>query len=251
MSSFKRLTLTSALLLSALTISTGIPREDTENPKATAGGSIEGRIFFVGTPPEAERVRVNVDPQVCGSSKTSEEFIVSSDDKGLKNVVVLVDGVGEEPAAAEVTIQQRECVYLPHVQIAPTGATLVLTNNDPMLHNVHGYLVIDEASRRSVFNIAQPAPKDPASPMSSRRRLQRPGVYRIECDVHPWMLSYVVVHDNQFYATSDENGHYAISDVPAGTYTVRIWHEGLGMVERSVTVTEGQTTTLDLPIEAN
>ena len=96
-----------------------------------------------------------------------------------------------------------------------------------------------------MFNLAQPAS------MSTQRVLRRPGVYRIECDVHPWMLSHVVVHDNQFHGISDENGHYRISGVPAGTHTVRIWHEGLGTVERSVTVAEGETVTLDLPIEPN
>ncbi len=245
----KPLLLVSAPLMS-LTILLALPREHVEHPPTIAGGKIEGRIFFKGTPPEPEKIRVSKDPQICGNSKLSEEFVVSTENKGLKNVVILLEGVGEKPEATAITIEQSDCVYVPHVQVATSGANLTLTNKDRTLHNVHGYLLRDEA-RGTMFNIAQPASKDPASPMSTQRRLRRPGVYQIECDVHPWMLSYVVVHDNQFYATSDESGHYSISGVPAGTYTVRIWHEGLGTVEKTVTVSEGQTATLDLPIEAN
>ena len=246
----KPLLLVSAPLMS-LTILFALPREHVGHPTALTGGTIEGRIFFKGTPPEPERMKVSKDPQVCGISKLSEEFIVSAENKGLKNVVIVVQGAGEKPEATGITIEQSDCMYVPHVQTATSGATLTLTNNDRTLHNVHGYLLRDDETRGTVFNIAQPAAKNHAPPMSTQRRLRRPGVYRIECDVHPWMLSYVVVHDNQFSATSDENGHYSISDVPAGTYTVRIWHEGLGMVEKTVTVSEGQIATLDLPIEAN
>lgn len=242
---------TLALLLSGVTILFAMPRENGESARSGAGGTIEGRIFFKGTPPEPERIRVTEDPQICGSSQMSQEFVVSPENKGLKNAVIFVQGVGEIPEATEINIEQKGCVYGPHVQVATLGATLVLTNNDPTLHNVHGYLVGDDESKRTVFNIAQPASRDPARPMTSRRVLRRPGVYQIECDVHSWMLSYVIVHDNQFYATSDESGHFVIPDIPAGTYTVRIWHEGLGMSERSVTVSEGQSVTLDLPIEAN
>lgn len=240
-----------ALLLGAIALLSAVPEGKAEPAAVALGGTVEGRVFFTGGAPEPERIRVTKDPQVCGGSKLSEEFIVSPDGGGLKNVVVLILGVGEAPEPSSIEIDQEGCVYVPHVQVATPGATLLLTNNDATLHNVHGYLMIDEDSRRTVFNIAQPAPQDPASPISTRRQLRFPGVYRIECDVHPWMLSHVIVHENSFYAITDESGGYTIPDVPPGTYTVQIWHEGLGMVERSITVTEGRASTLDLPIEPN
>ena len=240
-----------ALLVGAVALVSAVPQEDVGAPAVVLGGTLEGRVFFNGAGPEAERIRVNKDPQVCGSSKMSEEFIVSADNNGLKNVVVLIQGAGEAPEPTTINIDQEECVYGPHVQVATPGATLNLTNNDATLHNVHGYLMVGDDARRTVFNIAQPAPEDPTSPISTQRQLRFPGVYRIECDVHPWMLSHVIVHENAFYAITDESGNYSIPDVPAGTYTVQIWHEGLGMAERSVTVGEGESVTLDLPIEAN
>lgn len=243
--------LMAALLLAVFTLLYAAPQKDAAPTAVSVGGTIEGRIFFEGTPPEQEKIRVTKDAQICGGSQMSEEFVVSPDNKGLKNVVVSVLAAGENPEPIAIAVEQTKCVYVPHVQAATVGTTISLTNNDPTLHNVHAFLVRENGAERTAFNLAQPAPKDPAAPTSVKKILRRPGVYRIECDVHPWMRSYVVVHDNQYYGTSDENGNYSIPDVPAGTYTIRIWHEGLGTVEKSVTVIDGQSVTLDLPISAN
>ena len=240
-----------ALLLAVLTLLDATPQKDVASTTEPAGGKIEGRIFFKGIPPEPEKIRVTKDAQICGSSQMSEEFIVSPENKGLRNAVVMVLGAGENPETITLNVEQTGCVYVPHVQVATVGSTLAVTNNDPTLHNVHATIVRDDNSKRTAFNVAQPAAKDPAKPSSIQKVLRRQGVYWIECDVHPWMRSYVVVHDNNYYGRSDESGYFTISDIPPGTYTVRIWHEGLGVVEKTVTVTEGQSATLDLPIEAN
>ncbi len=52
------------------------------------------------------------------------------------------------------------------------------------------------------------------------------------------MSAYVVVTDSEFHAVSDDAGAFTLEGVPAGTYTLRAWHESLGTVEQQVTVPE-------------
>ena len=68
---------------------------------------------------------------------------------------------------------------------------------------------------------------------------------RLGCDVHPWMRGWLVVIEHGLAAVTDAAGSYAIRDVPAGAYTLSVWHEVLGRRERPVTVPGTGTMTLD------
>jgi hypothetical protein len=62
-----------------------------------------------------------------------------------------------------------------------------------------------------------------------------------KCDVHGWMNAYVGVMDHPFFAVTDDNGGFEIPGLPAGTYTVEAWHEKLGAISQSVTLTAKET----------
>jgi plastocyanin len=57
------------------------------------------------------------------------------------------------------------------------------------------------------------------------------------------MQGNVIVVDNPYYAVTDENGKFSITDLAPGNYRVKVWHEYLGEVTRDVTVT-GKTETM-------
>jgi len=46
----------------------------------------------------------------------------------------------------------------------------------------------------------------------------------IRCDIHTWMISYVTVVDNPYFAVSGKDGKYKIANVPPGKYTVEAVH---------------------------
>ena len=70
-------------------------------------------------------------------------------------------------------------------------------------------------------------------------------MFKIKCDVHPWMAAYVGVMTHPFYDVTAEDGKYTIDGLPAGTYEVEVWHEKLGTKTASVTVGADDTKTLD------
>jgi len=60
--------------------------------------------------------------------------------------------------------------------------------------------------------------------------------FRIKCDVHGWMKSYMAVMPHPFYAVSQTNGQFTIPNLPPGTYTIVAWHEKYGQQEQNITV---------------
>jgi hypothetical protein len=63
------------------------------------------------------------------------------------------------------------------------------------------------------------------------------------CNVHPEMEAFVVVVPTPYFAKTGPDGKFKIGGVPAGSYTVQIWHEKLKAQAASVTVpAEGAAT---------
>jgi hypothetical protein len=75
-------------------------------------------------------------------------------------------------------------------------------------------------------------------------------VVKFKCDVHPWMTGYVLVTDNPFFSVTGDDGAFEIKNVPAGKYTVEVWHERLGSQTQEVTVADGKPVELKLELKA-
>lgn len=195
-------------------------------------GEVKGSISFSGTAPESKPLLVTKDQATCGKSVPDETIEVS---KGkLANVVVTVKGAPTHPGTTQVVIDQQKCQYRPHVQAAAAGSGLQIVNSDPLLHNIHGYL-----GQVTAFNVAMPL-KD----QKVNKKLDKPGVVRVKCDVHNWMGAFILVVDGPA-AVSGANGAFEIKDVPPGTYTVTAWHEKLGEKTAQVTVPASGAAALD------
>jgi len=197
------------------------------------GADIKGSITYSGTPPKLAPLPTNRDQQVCGQSIPNEAIEVSNG--ALRGVIITVEGSGAPKSAPQtITIDQHDCRYHPHVQAAPTGSTVNILNSDPLLHNIHGYL-----GQQTVFNLAMPL-----QGQKIPKPLPRSGVIHIQCDIHGWMNGWVIVSDYP-YAVDGEDGSYTIKDVPAGTYTVKAWHEKLGEKTAQVKVPASGDVTAD------
>lgn len=212
-----------------------------EETAVTNGGTVAGRVWFPNEFPESESFKVPKDNHVCGIRKPDQEFIVDEASHGLQNVIIEILGItaGKPLALPDPTLDQQECTYLPHVQVAAAGSKVVIANADAVLHNIHAW-----AGDTTLFNIAQP----PIGNVKFKKQLTETGPVRVVCDVHEWMAAYIYVVDHPYVAITDAEGRYTIPDVPPGSYKVKVWHEGLGEVIKDVTVTAGGSATVDLDI---
>lgn len=192
-------------------------------------GSIEGEVLFDGPAPELQPLKRGGDP-VCNRGEAFDEAVLVKNGK-LSNVVVrLKDAPARPPPQEPVVIDQLHCIYRPRVQGAMKGQSLQVKNSDGTIHNVHTY-----EGTKTWFNVAQPPRgKDLVRP------IDREGVVRFACDVHPWMRAYVVLSTHPYFATTGEDGAFAIKDVPAGAYTLEAWHERYGAKTQQVAVEAGK-----------
>lgn len=208
---------------------------------ATAG-AIEGTIHFAHKAPPRIEIDMAQDPACSMSSEGSnysEEYVVNNGK--MANVFVYVkDGLGNRVYAAPITpvvLDQKGCRYVPHVIGAMVGQQVEFRNSDPTMHNVHAIPV----GGNQPFDISQGPNSGTMRHAFAAPELMIP----VRCNNHPWMLAYINVAPNPFFAVSDENGHFIINGVPPGTYTLVADQEQLGQQQATVTVTSHATANAD------
>lgn len=194
-------------------------------------GSLAGTVRFKNAETRQEQMLINKDEAICGRAKNSPSVVLGKGG-GVKDAVIEIIGVREGKKWAmnmRPVLDQQGCEYVPHVLLAPVGAQLEIVNSDPILHNVHAYDLT--RGGHTVFNIAQPIKGQKTA--IEQTRLKTPGVLFATCDAgHPWMAAYVVVADHPYYVLTDAKGNFRIDGIPEGEYTVRMWHEGIRIVDR-------------------
>jgi plastocyanin len=191
------------------------------------GGSISGTVKFKGTAPAAKKLDVGKDKEVCDKSPKMDQSLIVKDGNLVNAVVTITDiKKGKKIELKKVTLDQNGCEYKPHVAAFPAGSTIEILNPDGLLHNVHSY-----SKTNSPFNQAQPKFKK-----SLEVKIEKPEAVEVKCDVHGWMHGWLVATENPYFAVTDGSGSFKLSDVPAGSYTVEVWHEKLGKSTQKVTV---------------
>lgn len=205
-----------------------LPAVAYEAGTVTDGGTITGNVTFQGAAP-TKKIVPDKDPTVCGGPR-DDPLVVLGPGQGVAEAVVYLKGVAKGKAmtpkpAKPPEIVNHNCRFEPHVQALPVGS-IVIVNNDPVMHNTHGFL-----EKATVFNQALPV-----KGMHVPKPLNKPGLVEVKCDVHGWMHAWVYVADNPYYAVTKKDGTFSITDVPPGSYTLVTWQEYTGPTEMPVTV---------------
>jgi plastocyanin len=203
---------------------------------AQATGTITGVITTkaAGLKP----LRVTMDQRVCGDELPDEGVVVNAQGR-LANAVLTLAGVKSAGNARASGIMNEKCRFSPRVQIVAPNATLTTSSADPILHTTNASL----DGGKSLFNVAMPVPG-----IKITKPVNRAGLVRVVCNTHPWMRAYVIVTDDAA-AISGADGQYTLTNLPAGTYELRIWHETLKGAPQRVSVTAGQTTTMNFELK--
>jgi hypothetical protein len=218
------------------TTAASAPAESSATPtpaapkKAEGWGTLKGKVTLKGSAPQpkvlAEKGKAAKDPEVCAKDAPimSERLVVDDASKGVKNALVYLPkptAVNEEAKSnahsAEIVFDQVKCIFVPHVLATMAGAKLELKNSDPMNHNTHSRLRMNE------FNPIMSAGQ--TIPMTNLTAERAPG--EINCDIHPWMRAFWLVLDNPYFAVTNEKGEFEIKNAPAGTQKVVVWHEAV------------------------
>jgi len=218
---------------------------------AAQAATVTGAVRVSGTRGPRAATVVTVDVPVCGERIADESLLVDARG-GLANAVVVLRPSPSRPADAvppgsAVLVDNVACRFVPRVQIVRRGQAVRVRNTDPVLHNARASL--PGPPEIAVANLALARA---GQTMDLTRRLDArlpaapaEATVRLGCDVHPWMRGWLVIVDHSYAAVTDAMGGYTIRDVPAGAYTLAIWHEALGRTERPLAVPPGGTVRAD------
>jgi plastocyanin len=140
------------------------------------------------------------------------------------NAVVWIEGVarGSEPKAQMRSASKR---FEPHVIVVPRNTTVEFPNADPIYHNVFSV----SAGNRFDLGLYR-------SGASKSKKFEEPGIVRVYCNIHPQMVGFVLVVDSGAWAITAPDGSFRIDNVPAGTHTLKAWHEDGSETSLPITV---------------
>jgi plastocyanin len=136
------------------------------------------------------------------------------------------------PPADPVAITQKDQEFRPYVTPVVVGTKVVFPNLDNVQHHVYSVspakrfeipLYIGDSKETIVFD--------------------RPGIVTLGCNIHDWMVAYVVVLSTPYYAKTGTDGTAEVSGLPPGHYRLEVWHPRAGTVSRDLFVTESSDTT--------
>jgi len=204
---------------------------------AAGTGALAGKVTLSGLPPKLAPLPVTRDMKLCGTNKPDESLEVSAGG-GVRNAVVWFTDVPlpKVTKAAKEKLDQQQCAFVPHVLAAPLGATVEVVNSDKVLHNVRA-----QAGDERLMNFAMPVPGHVVP-----TKVAREGIFKVSCDVHPWMRAWLLVLPTAAYAITGEDGTYTVTDVAAGKHKAKFWHERLGEREVEIEIHAGRTAIHDV-----
>jgi hypothetical protein len=225
------------LLLSGMAARPALASQSSQVPPMRQGAKLFGKASVGGIHESPQPLKVFKNRQFCGATVTNETLLIAPGG-GLGNAVVTLtssDRIVTPPPGRAVLDNQR-CAFVPHVQVATVGSDLLLKNSDPILHTVHARI-----GKETLFNVGLPKWRQVT------KRLERPGVMRIDCDVlHTWMNAAIVVVRTPYFTISDANGNFALDGLPPGAYDLEVWHERLGLKHARVNLQENSAVALEV-----
>ena len=206
---------------------------------AVAAGPITGTVVFDGKAPALKPLSMDADPACAKkhSGPVPSEMLVLGSGNTMGNILVWVSkglpaGKTWPVPQKPVTMDQKGCVYVPHVMGIMVGQTYRILNSDGVLHNVHTLPKVNPS-----FNTGMP----PTLKETTTTFTKPEAVFHVKCDVHPWMSAWVAVFTHPFFAVTGTDGKFSIPGLDPGTYEITAWHERLGTQTASVTVGATET----------
>ena len=195
---------------------------------AVGGATIEGRVEL---PKAQSPVVMNQRYEVvtrAGAISTSPPLAVVYLEGSFRNV---------SPAPTKV-IEQKNLTFVPLILPVQVGTRIEFPNLDDTYHNVFSY---SPAKRFDLGRYRRNEKPVPAQIFA------RPGLVTLRCDIHEHMRGLILVVATPYFALSDTDGHYRLTGLPAGHYTLKAWLTSKSTLEQPVDLKNGATIHVDFP----
>ncbi|MDP3847408.1 MAG: methylamine utilization protein [Pseudomonas sp.] len=146
----------------------------------------------------------------------------------LADAVVTLQGpLGVAISPAPAVMDQVQKQFLPRVLAVRSGTRVSFPNRDDIRHQVYSF----SPAKRFELRLYKGTPSEPVL-------FDKPGLVVLGCNIHDWMLGYIYVTDDPWFAVSDATGQLDFKQLPPGHYRVTVWHPQLadGLAQSSADI---------------
>lgn len=147
--------------------------------------------------------------------------IIDQNGKAVEEIVVTLTPTNRSTAdMTQVTqnqtkIMQRDYMFEPRMAIVQKGQSVSFPNYDKTHHNVYSFSESKEFELPLYYG------------QSPEITFDKSGIIVLGCNIHDWMLAYLIVVDTPFYALTNKKGTATFQNVPDGEYTLSYWYKSL------------------------
>ena len=251
--------------LAAMAFLGGSPAAAYEEITVTDGGTLTGRVTLDGAVPKPKGYNLTTlpDPLYCGRISDGQGWrILQPFQVGpageFRDVVVYLEGIDKGKPFEEKGLPQieaKDCLFLPFTTVVRDDQSVTVVNMDPVMHDIQAYET-SHLGPRVLFNV--PLPMNPQHPRNFKDRSEAAmyhkhmagapmkqlvnlskgrRIFVMQCGFHAYMESWGLAVTNPYFAKTDEQGRFTMTNVPPGTYQLVIWHPYIrSRIEQTVTI---------------
>lgn len=153
--------------------------------------------------------------------------------------VVYLDGSFPKPASLPTKeVAQKDLAFIPALLPVRIGTKVEFPSFDDTYHSIFSY------SPAKRFDLGRYRPDERPIPSQVFDKL---GLITLRCDIHEHMRGLILVLNTPYFVMTDTSGHFRISGLPAGHYTIKAWINSTTTREKPVELKSGQTLRVDFP----
>ena len=153
--------------------------------------------------------------------------------------VVYLDGAFTQPASLPTKqVAQKDLTFIPALLPVAVGTKVEFPSFDDTYHNIFSY------SPAKRFDLGRYRPDERPIPLQV---FDKPGLVTLRCDIHEHMRGLILVLNTPYFVMTDTDGHFRLSGLPAGHYTLKAWIDSRTTREKPVELKNGQTLHVDFP----
>jgi len=153
--------------------------------------------------------------------------------------VVYLEGAFPRPASLPTKqVAQKDLTFVPVLLPIRVGTSVEFPNLDDTYHNIFSY------SPAKRFDLGRYRAEERPIPVQV---FDRPGLVTLRCDIHEHMRGLILVLNTPYFVMTDTDGHFRLSGLPAGRYTLKAWIDSRTTREKAVELKNGQTLHVDFP----
>ena len=154
--------------------------------------------------------------------------------------VVYLEGSFPKPASLPTKqVAQKDLAFVPALLAIQVGTRVEFPNLEKdTYHNIFSY------SPAKRFDLGRYRPDEKPVPSET---FDVAGLVTLRCDIHEHMRGLILVLATPHFALTDDSGHFKLTGLPAGHYTLKAWIDSRTTREHPVDLKTGSTAHVDFP----